>query len=414
MKRTPLIVLMLAGACAAQSVSTQELLQMARTRSAGLEQALRDTLGADNIQKGAAAAGEMGDFVFAVTADKGPSLQINDEAPISAFKAGSLWVVETRLKMAAAYKYTWIAGGKPIGGSNNLAAFGPDSYPKTGVPQGKLTGPIEVPSKIYPGVKANVWFYVPAQYDGVTPVAVQVWGDGQNFTGPRPGQWRVLDTLDNLTAQKRIPLMVNIFIQPGTGPESNQRSLEYDTISDTYLRRLLDEIFPVVAMHVKMRTDGYSRAIQGLSSGAIMAFNAAFDKPAEFSRVLSWIGSYTALQRSAGHPEGGGEYPTMVRREPKRNIRVWLQDGSDDLDIGAGNWPAANIGMANALKFKGYDYHFSFGVGEHHIAHGAAELPDALTWLWRDYDPAKTSQEFVQDAAEKDQPVWRVVRLNRK
>jgi enterochelin esterase-like enzyme len=412
--RTLLILMMLAGVCPAQRVSTQDLLQMARMRAAGLEQALRDTLGADNIQKGTAVAGEMGDFVFAVAGEKGPSLRINNEAPLPAFKDGSLWVVQTRLNTGTAYRYTWIADGKPIGGANNLPAFGPDSYAKPGVPQGKLTGPIEVPSKIYAGVKANVWFYVPAQWDGVTPLAVQVWGDGQNFTGPRPGQWRVLETLDNLTAQKRIPLMVNIFVQPGSGPERNQRSIEYDTVSDTYLHRLLDEIFPIMAKNVKMRTDGYSRAIQGLSSGGIMAFNAAFHKPEEFSRVLSWIGSYTALQRSAAHPEGGGEYPTMVRRESKRNIRVWLQDGSEDLDVGAGNWPAANIGMANALKFKGYDYHFSFGVGEHNNGHGAAELPEALTWLWRDYDPAKTSQEFLQEPAEKDQPVWRVVQLNRK
>ena len=407
-------LLMLAGVCPAQKVSTQELLQMARMRTTGLEQALRDTLGADNIQKGTAAAGEMGDFVWAVAAEKGPSLQINNDAPIAAFKAGSLWVVQSRLTTGTAYNYTWIADGKPIGGANNLPAFGPDSYAKPGVPQGKLTGPIEVPSKIYADVKANVWFYVPAQWDGVTPLAVQVWGDGQQFTGARPGQWRILETLDNLTAQKRIPPMVSIFVQAGTGPERNQRSIEYDTVSDAYLHRLLDEIFPVVAKSVKMRTDGYSRAIQGLSSGGIMAFNAAFDKPEEFSRVLSWIGSYTALRRSAEHPEGGGEYPTMVRREAKRNIRVWLQDGSADLDNVAGNWPAANIGMANALKFKGYDYHFSFGVGEHNDGHGAAELPEALTWLWRDYDPAKTSQEFLQEPAEKDQPVWRVVQLNRK
>ena len=100
-----------------------------------------------------------------------------------------------------------------------------------------------------------------------------------------------------------------------------------------------------------MRTDGYSRAIQGLSSGAIMAFNAAFHKPETFSRVLSWIGSYTALQTSATHPAGGAEYPTIVRKEPKRNIRVWLEDGSEDLENQAGNWPLANIGMANALKF---------------------------------------------------------------
>jgi enterochelin esterase-like enzyme len=412
--RSLFILIVLAGASAAQKVSTQDLLQMARTRNPVLEQALLDTLGAENIQKGTAAAGEMGDFVWAVVAEKGPSLQINNEPPISAFKAGSLWVVQTRLNTGTAYKFTWIVDGKPIGGANNLPAFGPDSYAKPGVPQGKLTGPIAVPSKIYPGVTANVWFYVPAQWDGVTPLAVQLWGDGQNFIGPRPGPWRVLETLDNLTAQKRIPLMVDIFVQPGVGPERNQRSIEYDTVSDTYLHRLLDEIFPVVEKSVKVRTDGYSRAIQGLSSGGIMAFNAAFHKPEEFSRVLSWIGSYTALQRSAAHPEGGAEYPTMVRREAKRNIRVWLQDGSADLDVGAGNWPAANIGLANALKFKGYDYHFSFGVGEHNNAQGAAELPEAMTWLWRDYDAAKTSQDFLQDPAEKDQPVWRVAQLNRK
>lgn len=414
MMKTVLSFILLASLCFAQKVTTAELLNMARMRSAGLEQALRDTLGAENIQKGTAAAGEMGEFVWAVAAEKGPSLQINRDAPMPAFKAGSLWVVQSRLNTGTAYKYTWLVDGRPIGGSNNLTAFGPDSYAKPGVPQGKLTGPIEVPSKIYPDVKANVWYYVPAQWDGTTALPVQVWGDGQNFTGARPGNWRVLETLDNLTAQKRIPLMVNIFIQPGTGPQRNQRSIEYDTVSDTYLRRVLEEIFPVVAKSVKMRTDGYSRAIQGLSSGAIMAFNAAFHKPEEFSRVLSWIGSYTALQRSAQHPEGGGEYPTMVRREAKRNIRVWLQDGSEDLDNAFGNWPAANIGMANALKFKGYDYHFSFGIGEHNNSHGAAELPEALTWLWRDYDPAKISQVFEQEASEKDQAAWRVVQLNRK
>jgi hypothetical protein len=112
----------LAGASAAQKVSTQDLLQMARTRSAGLEQALLDSLGAENIQKGTAAAGEMGDFVWAVVAEKGPSLQINNEPPVSAFKAGSLWVVETRLNTGTAYKYTWIVDGKPIGGANNLPA----------------------------------------------------------------------------------------------------------------------------------------------------------------------------------------------------------------------------------------------------------------------------------------------------
>lgn len=408
-------LIILANVCAAQKVSTADLLQMARMRAPGLEQALRDTLGEENIQKGTAVAGETSDFVWAVAAEKGPSLQINREAPMAAFKAGSLWVVQARLNAGTSYKYTWMVDGKPIGGANNLASFGPDSYTRPGVPEGKLTGPIEVPSKIYPDVKANLWFYVPAQWDGSTPLPVQVWGDGQMYTGPRPSQYRILETLDNLTAQKRIPPMVNVFIQPGIGPLRNQRSIEYDTVSETYLRRVRDEVLPVVSRTVKLRGDGYSRAMVGESSGAIAAFNAAFHKPEEFSRVLSWIGSYAALQTSDLHPAGGGEYPFMVRKQPKRNIRVWLQDGAEDLEnANAGSWPMANLHMANSLKLKGYDYHFSFGVGTHSQAQGAAELPEALTWLWRDYDPAKTSQEFVQDPAEKDQPLWQVVQLNRK
>jgi hypothetical protein len=192
---------------------------------------------------------------------------------------------------------------------NNLPAFGPDSYPQPGC-GGKVDRTIQVTSTIYPGVKANVWFYVPAQWDGVTPLAVQVWGDGQQFTGPRPGQWRILETLDNLTAQKRIPLMVSIFVQAGTGPDRNQRSIEYDSVDDVYLHRLLDEIFPVVAKDVKMRTDGYSRAT-GLKLGA-SAFNAAFRKPGSFAG-RSWIGA-TPRFKTAEHPEGGGN-PTGAPRD---------------------------------------------------------------------------------------------------
>src|SRR5262245_60890672 len=130
MTRTLMVLLTLVGLQAPQSVPTPELLQMARTRAAGLEQGLRNAFSADNIQRGTAVAGERGDFVFAVTAEKGPSLQINNDPPIAAFKAGSLWVVQTRLNTGAAYKYAWIVDGKPIGGGNNLPAFGPDSYPQ--------------------------------------------------------------------------------------------------------------------------------------------------------------------------------------------------------------------------------------------------------------------------------------------
>ena len=105
----------------------------------------------------------------------------------------------------------------------------------------------------------------------------------------------------------------------------------------------------------------------------------------------------------------------MVRREPKKNIRVWLQDGAEDQENPrAGSWPLANIHLANSLKLKGYDYHFSFGPGTHNQQQGATELPESLTWLWREYDPAKTAQEFTPEPGEKDKPLWRVVTLNRQ
>jgi enterochelin esterase family protein len=130
--------------------------------------------------------------------------------------------------------------------------------------------------------------------------------------------------------------------------------------------------------------------------------------------VLSWIGSFAALQVSAAHPAGGAEFPIMVRREPKKNIRVWLQDGAEDQENPrAGSWPLANIHLANSLKLKGYDYHFSFGPGTHSQSQGAAELPQSLIWLWREYDAALTTQEFTPEPGEKDKPLWRVVTLNR-
>jgi enterochelin esterase family protein len=403
-----------AGIVSAEKIPTARLIEMAKAPSSALEQTLRDTLGEQNIQKGTAAAGELGDFVFAVAAASQPRLQINENAPLPAVKAGGLWIYQGKLPTGTSYRYKWIVDGKPFGGANDLPAYGPDSYARTGVPEGNLTGPIELESKIYTGMKANVWYYVPAQWDGQTPLPVQIWNDGQQFTGPRPTKWRVLETLDSLFAQKKIPLIASVFVQPGDGPASNQRSIEYDPMDDTYTRYLLEEILPEISKHVKLRQDAYSRATTGLSSGGICAFNAAFRNPGEFSRALTWIAAYFAIQSTATHPVGGAEYPILVRKEAKHNIRVWMQDGADDLENRPGSLPMANIEMANSLKMQGYDYHFSFGVGTHSQAQGAAELPESLTWLWRDYDPGKTSQEYAPDPSEKDQPLWRVVTLNRK
>jgi enterochelin esterase family protein len=234
-----------------------------------------------------------------------------------------------------------------------------------------------------------------------------VWQDGQGLVA-RDGPTRAQIVFDNLTHQKKIPVMIHVFISPGRVGNRAMRSIEYDTVNDTYARFLRDEILAEVGQKYKIRPDGYSRAIAGNSSGGICAFNVAWHQPDQFSRVLSRIGSFTSIQWRPGQIDGGNVYPFKIRKEPKRNIRVWLQDGSEDLENSHGSWPLQNIQMANSLKMRGYDFHLSWGNGTHSGAHGNAELPEEMTWLWRDYDPAKTEQNYEMDPAEKAKPLFRV------
>jgi enterochelin esterase-like enzyme len=418
----------------AQKVPTKDLLDQYKNHDPALERSLRQTFTADALAKGAAAAGERGEFIWAVESASqpqlpagmtshgapyapSPQLQVGNVAttlpPGNAVKVGSLWVYQGSLPMGTAYRYQWLANGKVFGGANDLAVYGPDSYSQPGVPTGKVSDKLVLESHVYPGMTANVWYWTPAQYDGSTPLPVQIWGDGQ-FYVEHPADYHVFEALDNLIAQKKIPPMVNVFIQPGMAGEKAMRSIEYDTVDDAYARYLLEEVLPEIEKRVKIRHDGYSRAMVGESSGGICSFNAAFLKPDQFSRVLSWIGSFAALQRSPAEPVGGFVYPLRVRQEPKRNIRAWMQDGAEDQENPrAGSWPLANIELANSLKLRLYDYHFSFGPGTHNQAQGKAELSESLIWLWRDYDFAKTSQDFAQSPEEKDKPLWRVAAMNR-
>jgi enterochelin esterase family protein len=207
--------------------------------------------------------------------------------------------------------------------------------------------------------------------------------------------------------------MIHVFVSPGTVNGKSLRSILYDTVSPKYAQFLREELLPEVYAKYNIRKDAYSRAIQGQSSGGIAAFNAAWYHPEEYSRVYTVVASFTALQWRPGENDGGNVYPFKVRREPKRNLRVWLNDGSEDQETRPGSWPLQNIQMANSLKMGGYDFHFSFGGGSHHAAHAASELPACLTWLWRDYDPARSEQIYEQSAEEKSKPFFRVRIYNR-
>jgi enterochelin esterase-like enzyme len=273
------------------------------------------------------------------------------------------------------------------GGQLEAYATPPDNLPRPGVPQGKVTEQPKWKSHIFPDTEREWWIYVPAQYGPDRPAAVMVFQDG---AGPKS---YVPTVFDNLIARGDMPVTVGIFIQPGTivrdgRPAGSNRSFEYDTLSDRYSRFLLEEILPEVEKTVKLRHDPAGRALSGISSGGICAFTAAWERPDQFSKVLSWVGSFTNIASGPTRREGGHNYPALIRKTPPKPIRVFLQDGANDLDNEHGNWPLANQQMASSLAFMGYDFKFVFGHGFHSDRQGRAILPESLTWLWRGWRDA--------------------------
>ncbi len=258
--------------------------------------------------------------------------------------------------------------------------LGPDSQVQEGVPRGKVTEH-RWAGKVYPKVAFRYSVYVPAQYDGKEPACVMVFQDGSSYANPK-GAFRAPVVFDNLIHQKKLPVIIGIFIDPGRivgqedKPNSPLRSALYDTLSDNYARFLEKEILPEVGKTHRLRQDAAGRAICGISSGGICAFTVAWQRPDLFSKVLSHVGSFTNIR-------GGDVYPGLIRKSANRPIRVFLQGGAKDLDNEHGSWPLANQQMAAALKFRGYDYRFEFGTEGHNGKHGGAILPESLIWLWR-------------------------------
>jgi enterochelin esterase-like enzyme len=334
--------------------------------------------------------------------------------PMAAIQGSTLWMLLTKMRTGVTHSFQYYAAGKPLGNRGDAIGYNPDSYAKPGVPRGKVSEKQTIVSRIYDGMKADYWVYASPGVDPNVPAALMVWQDGQGLIGTYSGL-RLFTVTENLIDQKLLPPMVHVMIAPGTSTDGKaMRSVEYDTVSDRYSRFLMEEVLPEVEKVYKLRPDGYSRAIAGESSGGICAFNVAWLIPDKFSRVHSAVGSFTSIQwRPQDKLEGGNVYPFKVRKEPKRNIRVWMSDGHDDLENEHGSWPMQNIEMANSLKLKEYDFHFRFGMAAHGGAQAGLDLPESLTWLWRDYDPKKTSQEFQIDPAEKEKPFFRVTISNR-
>ncbi|MEX2357682.1 MAG: SMP-30/gluconolactonase/LRE family protein, partial [Pirellulaceae bacterium] len=260
----------------------------------------------------------------------------------------------------------------------------PEAKRQEGVPVGTLTRGTFADSKIYPGTTRDYTIYIPDQYqaDG-EEAALMVFQDGDGFCRDRGGS-RAHIVFDNLIHEKAMPVTIGLFINPGVLPPVKEgdhvqlnRSIEYDTLSDAYARFLIEEFLPYVqAEHnVKISNDPNRRGLCGSSSGAIAAFTAAWHRPDSFRRVYSIVGTYT------GH-RGGDDYPTFVRRTDPKPLRVFMQDNTDDLDLGSGDWWIANLSLFRALEFSGYEVDHRWGEGGHNQNHGASIFPEVMRWLW--------------------------------
>ncbi len=267
-------------------------------------------------------------------------------------------------------------------GQDSLYKLGPDSYPKEGVPRGVVTK-YEWQSKIYNNYR-EYYVYVPVAYDSTKPAALMIFQDGASYAN-ETGDLRVPVVYDNLIYQKKLPVTICLFVNPGHSskeyPEnryrSSNRSVEYDDMSSKYADMLMTELIPEIKKKYNISDSASMHGIGGLSSGAICAFTAAWHYPGYFSKVLSFIGSFTDIR-------GGHNYPSLIRKTDKKHIKMFMQDGSNDLDNQFGNWWLANLQMEAALKYKGYDFKFEKGVGAHSGKHGGSIMPEALVWLWKD------------------------------
>ncbi len=258
----------------------------------------------------------------------------------------------------------------------------PEAHPGPDVPRGAVREFLRWDgTRIYEGTVRDVWIYVPEQLEAPTAPSLMVFQDGDLYLDPN-GPVRATAVLDSLIHAGELPPTVAVFVMPGERPGMTEdeatinRSMEYDSVTPTYVRFLVDELLPFAESEagVRFSEDPAMRMICGISSGGICAFNAAWHDPSAFGRVLSHVGSFANIR-------GGHNYPYLIRSTPRKPLRVFLQSGEHDLNIILGNWVLANRLMASALEYAGYEYRFVFGEGGHSLPHGGAVFADSLRWL---------------------------------
>lgn len=301
--------------------------------------------------------------------------------------------------------------GTPVLAAENPYPAGPESQKQEGVPQGEIIkgNYTSGPKGVFPGTYRDYSVYIPQQLNRDTPAPLMVLQDG--------GGYQAVNVFNNLIAKKAIPPLVGIFIMHGrvkalstNALDRFNRSYEYDGLGDHYARFLLEEFLPYIERQhgLKLTTNGNDRAIGGASSGAICAFTVAWERPDAFRRVYSSIGTYVGLR-------GGNNYPTLIRKQEPKPIRIFLQDGENDLNIYGGDWWMANQEMERSFQFSGYDVRHAWGTGAHDGNQATQVFPDALRWLWRDYpseiraNPDKRSKQPVVREVLTEESDWQLV-----
>ena len=287
-------------------------------------------------------------------------------------------------------------------------SFTADSLERADIKRGKLEGPFEFHSTVFKNTVRRYWIYVPAKYNPKKPPNLLVFQDGQRAVNPK-GSLRIPTVLDNLIHKGDIPVTLGVFITPGNVSEHypdnlgmdnpDNRAAEYDSLSDGYTKFLIDELLPEVAKRYRFSENPKQRIIGGTSSGAICAFTVGWYKPESFGNIISMIGSYTSIgyqPAKAGQPmqPGGDLYPGMIRKSAIRPLRIFLQDGSNDINNEHGNWFLANQQMLSSLEWANanadklglagarYDISHVWGEGGHSDQHGGVLLPNMLRWFW--------------------------------
>lgn len=290
-----------------------------------------------------------------------------------------VYIGAAKLGEGQAFSWHYVVDGKPVGDSRTVEAYSmpPESKLMPGVKPGKLEQRPRMTSKVFGGTWHDWWVWTPAAFDPNKESNLVVFQDGQWAHNYAPVYF------DNMVSKGDLEQTVVVFVTPGTFPDGkSDRSREYDTLGDAYSRFLLEELLPPVENEFKITKDPMRRCVAGLSSGGICSFTVAWNRPDKFGLVLSWIGSFTNIASGDSKREGGHNYPALIRKTDRKPIKVFLQDGANDLDNDHGNWPLGNREMEAALKFKKYETWAVWGNGFHSDAHGRACMPSALKWLF--------------------------------